>query len=254
MGNAVKDAVRISIIIPAYNEHSCIGESLVRLREYCKSAEWTTEILVIDDGSTDGTSAAARNIPTTPPVAMKVLRQPSNQGKGAAVKRGTMEASGQIVVYMDADLSYDLQALNLACDLILANQADVVIGDRTHPQSRSVKPYPWHRKISGVLFSMLIQVFLFREVFDTQCGFKCFSASCARELFPLLTIRGFGFDVELLFLAAKRGKRIRKIPVVLNHSHDSSVRILRDSLPMFLDLFRIRHFYRKGYYDKPCQP
>jgi len=254
MDDAVKDAVRISIIIPAYNEHSCIGESLVRLREYSESAKWATEILVIDDGSSDGTSAAARKIPTAQPVTLKVIRQPINQGKGAAVKRGVMEASGQVVVYMDADLSYDLQALNLACGLILGDQADVVIGDRTHPQSRSVKPYPWYRKISGILFSVLIQVFLFRDVFDTQCGFKCFSASCARELFPLLTIRGFGFDVELLFLAAKRGKRIRKIPVVLNHSRDSSVHVLRDSLPMFLELFKIRHFYRKGYYDRSGRP
>ena len=251
MGCSVKqDSVQLSVIIPAYNEHSCIGESLVRLQEYARAAAWKTEILVIDDGSSDGTFAIAKSISAVPPVTIKVLQQPVNQGKGAAVKRGVMEATGEILAYMDSDLSYDLQALDSARDLILSDRADIVIGDRTHPQSRNVKPYPWHRKISGVLFSLLIQVFLFRDVFDTLCGFKCFSVSCARELFPLLTIDGFGFDVELLFLAAKRRRRIRKIPVILNHSHDSSVRILRDSVTMFFDLFKIRRNYRKGCYGK----
>jgi dolichyl-phosphate beta-glucosyltransferase len=250
MGQAVSPEDRISVIIPAYNEESCIAASLQKLRDYSLAGGWSMEILVLDDGSLDRTAEVVQSVPYSSQVSIRLLRQPRNQGKGAAVKRGAREAAGSIIAYMDADLSYDLQALEVARNLIQGKQADVVIGDRTHPLSRSVRPYPWYRKLSGILFSVLIQVFLFREVFDTQCGFKCFSASCAHELFPILTIDGFGFDVELLFLAAKRRKRIHKIPVVLNHSHDSRVRVLRDSVVMFMDLFHIKSNYRKGAYGR----
>jgi dolichyl-phosphate beta-glucosyltransferase len=248
MDPAVNRELRMSIVIPAFNEESCISRSLGKLQAFCLDLAWPMEIVVVDDGSSDGTAAAARAFVASSPVAIKVIQQPVNRGKGAAVKRGVLEASGDIIGYMDADLSYDLKALCVARELILNGSADLVIGDRTHPQSLSVRPYPWYRKLSGILFSVLIQIILFRDVFDTQCGFKCFSAGCARELFPVLTIAGFGFDAEMLFLAARRRKRIRKIPVTLNHSHDSSIRVVRDSTTMFLDLFRIRKNYRRGTY------
>lgn len=240
----------LSIVIPVYNEENCIVESLSKLARFAGTRFWKIEIVVVDDGSTDGTAGLVEHFSTGHTLPLKLVRLTTNLGKGAAVKRGVHSATGGMIAYMDADLSYDLVALEEAARLITEESADLVIGDRTHAQSKNVRPYPWLRKITGQMYSILIQILLFREVFDTQCGFKCCAAEAAHELFPLLSIPGFGFDVEFLYLAAKRGKKIRRIPVILNHSHDSKVRLVRDSMVMLSNLFMIRRKNRLGGYDR----
>jgi dolichyl-phosphate beta-glucosyltransferase len=244
----VKTQPFLSVVIPAFNEQSYIRDSLFKLANYAGEKKWPTELVVVDDGSTDGTAEEVKRFTSKPLVDVILVQCPINSGKGAAVKRGMAVARGDLWAYMDADLSYDLEALELSSRLLNAGNADIVVGDRTHVDSRSVRPYPWIRKLSGQMFSVLIQIFLFREVFDTQCGFKCCMAEFGKEFFPLLTIPGFGFDVELLYLAARQHKRICRIPVVLNHCRDSRVRVVRDAAKMFLNLFEIRRNYRNGRY------
>lgn len=229
----------ISVVVPAYNEEAAIVQTLSGLLQYLRARRTAHEIIVVDDGSKDGTLDRVHSLVTVgAPVVL--LRNAANVGKGYAVRRGMLRAQGRYAFFMDADASYPAEELD---DMIveLDNGYDLVIGSRALPESKlEVRP-PLIRYTAGQVYAGLIGLLVFPGIADTQCGFKGFRKEVAHDLFSRLTLSGFAFDVEFSFLARKYGYKIRMVPVTLRfNATDSRVRLLRDSLAMFLDLFKIR--------------
>jgi len=221
---------KTSIIIPAFNEESVIGSTIADVAEHFHPFE----IIVVSDGSTDRTDEIVRQS------AARLIRLPENSGKGAAVRRGVMEAAGNIIAFIDADMPYRPENLDQAIELVRSGAADVAVGARDLPQSETDRSYPMRRRLAGRTLSVLIRVFLIRDVTDTQCGLKAFRRDAAKRLFATSRVDGFGFDFEVLYLATSWGMRIARVPVALSHRHASRVRLIRDSAIMLWDLIRVR--------------
>jgi len=228
----------LSIVIPAYNEAGRLGQSLEELTRFFKVEE--AEILLVIEKSTDRTLAIAEEFATRHPH-VRVLAQSAQRGKGHAVKTGMLAAEGEIVFYMDADLSVPLQSVTTFLDFFdRTPSASILIGSRQHPESDIVTAQGWLRRSMGQTFNHLVRLFSGIPWRDTQCGFKAFRREVARELFSLQTLDGFAFDVEILLLARQRDLRIVELPVVWQNSVDSKVHIVRDSLRMMRDIWRLR--------------
>lgn len=196
------------------------------------------EVFVVDDGSEDATAELVRNHRTHPnPV--QLIQHPANRGKGAAVRTGVMASRGHKVLFTDADLSTPLDQLDLL-DAALTKGADIAIGSRAVRGARLTRRQPLYRVVMGKTFNKLVQLTATPGIVDTQCGFKLFRGDLARRLFTVSRIDGFGFDVEILFLARRTGHRIREIPVVWHNHPYSTVHPIRDSLLTLLDLIRVR--------------
>ncbi|HJT17780.1 MAG TPA: glycosyltransferase [Thermoanaerobaculia bacterium] len=229
----------LSIVIPAFNEEAVIGDTVADVQKHFRP----DELIVVSDGSTDRTDEIAANR------GARVIRLPQNRGKGAAVRQGILDARGDVIAFIDADMPYRPENLERAIELVRTNAADLAIGARDLPESESDPSYPTRRKLAGRTLSLLIRVFLMRDITDTQCGLKAFRGDVARQLFSDSRIDGFGFDFEVLFLAHRRGLRIARVPVNLSHRHASRVRLVRDSLIMLRDLLRARFSPQRGRRD-----
>ncbi len=221
---------KTSIIIPAFNEESVIGSTIADVAEHFHPFE----IIVISDGSTDRTDEIVRQS------AARLIRLPQNSGKGAAVRRGVMEADGDIIAFIDADMPYRPENLDQAIEIVRSGAADIAVGARDLPQSETDRSYPIRRRLAGRTLSLLIRLFLIKDITDTQCGLKVFRRDAAKSLFAASRLNGFGFDFEVLYLATSWGLCIARIPVALSHRHASRVRLVRDSAIMLRDLVRVR--------------
>jgi dolichyl-phosphate beta-glucosyltransferase len=229
----------ISIIIPAYNEEALIASTLECVNTYLSARPERYEILVVDDGSQDGTIESIQKWHKNIDADIHVLSNPRNMGKGFSIQRGVQESRGTYIVFIDADLPYELSAIE---DFLktLQNGCDLAIGSRVLPGS-DVKGVPVLRYVAGQVFSWMVQAVLFRGLPDTQCGFKSFRSAAAREIFRRVTIGGFGFDVEMLFIARKLKFKVQPVPVhMIEHRQRSRVRLLVDSLKMTTNLFMVR--------------
>ena len=226
----------ISVVIPAYNEGPRIKQTVREVYDYFTASDrfLLKEIIVVDDGSDDGTGdqLAARQVTCG---SLLVLRNKQNQGKGAAVKRGVQEASGDTILFMDADLSTPLRYVDRLFDA-LEKGADIAIGSRALKDSKLIKRQPFYRELSGRLFNLFVQVFFTWGIWDTQCGFKLFRPGIGRRIFSQLRIKGFAFDVEFLHRAKAYGCTIAEVPVEWIHGPDSKVKMLRDPFLMIRDL------------------
>ena len=236
----------LSIIIPAYNEEALIVSTLDCLQRYLSARSESFEIIVVDDGSQDRTVELVRQLQRdNDRVRLLINRQ--NVGKGFSIRRGVLESRGQVLIFTDADLPYELEAVEGFLNA-LRNGCDLAVGSRVLPGSE-VKGVPMLRYVAGQIFSWMVQAVLFRGLPDTQCGFKSFKAEAAREIFRRLTIGGFGFDVEMLFIARKRRYDICPVPVhMIEHRQRSRVRLMADSLRMFANLFMVRWNDLQGKY------
>jgi dolichyl-phosphate beta-glucosyltransferase len=202
----------------------------------------------VDDGSQDNTAVCIQAWKKNKPVDLRLFINERNMGKGFSIRRGVMESRGRFIIFVDADLPYELDAIDefLAA---LRNGYDLAVGSRVLPGSQ-VKGVPVLRYISGQIFSWMVQAVLFRGLPDTQCGFKSFRSAAAREIFRRLTIAGFGFDVEMLFVARKLNLAIQPVAVqMIDHRHRSRVRLIADSFKMFANLFMVRWNDLRGRYD-----
>lgn len=236
----------LSLVIPCYNESHRIGRTLRSASNFLDEHFAQYEILVVDDGSTDGTALRVHELSRTLP-RVRLLTQGVNLGKGAAVRRGILSAQYDTVAMTDADLPYALDFLLEAHDA-LDKGADLAIGARNLKESSEAVGYPWYRRLTAWGFSTLVVRGLVSGISDTQCGIKCFRRSVAKHLFALATLRGFAFDVEILFLAQQFGYRIAPLPVVLSHATGSTVHLVRDSFRMWRDVRRISRQARKNWY------
>ena len=230
-------APEFSIIIPAYNEERRLPETLERIAAYVRISRRETEILVVDDGSTDRTAAIAESFRTKFP-AFRVIANGVNRGKGYSVRHGMLEAHGCIVLFTDADLSAPIEE---ADKLFAALEThDVAIGSRALDRGLISVHQSRFREFAGVIFNTIVRLCLRLPFVDTQCGFKAFRREPCRIIFEQQRIERFGFDPELLYLARRHGLRAVEIPVRWGHSPATKVSMFRDSLQMFLDVLIIR--------------
>ena len=238
----------ISIIIPAYNEEALIVNTLESLRSYMTARAEQYEIIVVDDGSQDKTVTCVQEWQKRSGINLRLLRNQKNMGKGFSIRHGVMESRGRYVIFIDADLPYELDAIDNFLPA-LKNGFDLAVGSRVLPGSE-VRGVPVYRYIAGQIFSWMVQAVLFSGLPDTQCGFKSFKSEAAREIFRRTSINGFGFDVEMLFVARKLKFAIQPVPVhMIEHRQRSRVRLVNDSLKMFANLFMVRWHDLQGKYD-----
>ena len=235
--------VQLSIVIPAYNEEGRLGGTLERIVAYLDGQSLSFEVLAVDDGSTDGTPELVKQIAARDE-RVRLIREP-HRGKGAAVRSGGLAASGENVVFCDADLSHPVEDLTRLPGML--EGALGVIASREGAGSHRIGE-PAHRHFMGRVFNFIVRSLAVPGVQDTQCGLKCFTRQAARDLFSRQTIAGFGFDVELLFLARKLGYRVREVPVTWRHVPASRVDPLRDTIRMLTDVLRVRWNDRRGRY------
>jgi len=234
-----RPGAELSVVIPAFNEEVRLGSTLEKIIGYLDSRALSYEILVSDDGSTDGTAAVAEAFAER---GVKVLRVPQNQGKGAATRRGVRESIGQGVLLTDADLSTPIEEIaKLEPHL---DEAEVVIGSRAVPGSRITIHQPFYRELMGKTFNKMIRLAGVWGINDTQCGFKLLRGETARALFADLVTPGFAFDVELVWLARRRGHRIVEVGVTWENSPASRVHPLTDPPRMLLEMIRFRLKHR----------
>lgn len=238
-------APALSVVVPTLNEEGCIDEFLERVSRFLQSRASSWEIIVVDDGSDDATVARVeQRIAVDPRV--RLVRQ-QHCGKGAAVRRGMLAAQGAWRLMADADLSVSPDDWSVLLDAAAERSpAAVIAGSREAPGARRIGE-PLTRHLIGRVFNSIVQFLVLPGIQDTQCGFKLISADAARTLFPHLTIEGFAFDVELLFLARRAGFRIREVGVVWVCRIDSRVRLGRGAVA-FADVARIRLRHIGGRY------
>ncbi|HYL46134.1 MAG TPA: dolichyl-phosphate beta-glucosyltransferase [Candidatus Limnocylindrales bacterium] len=244
-------APELSIIIPAYNEESRLPRALERIRTYLSGrglTESKVEILVVDDGSADGTArvvaGCSREIP-----GLRLVSNDRNRGKGFSVRHGMLEARGRIALFTDADLSAPIEEADKLFAAIESG-ADVAIGSRALDRSLIFAHQSRLRELAGIIFNGFVRALTGLPFADTQCGFKAFRREPCRIIFEQQRIERFGFDPEILFLAKRHGLRAAEVPVHWAHDPGTKVHVLRDSLMMFSDLFYIRWNWLMGRYPR----
>ena len=248
MGEANFD---LSIIIPSYNEETRLPETLQRIAEYLPTLRMRTEVLVVDDGSTDRTVAIAESFHGKL-TGLRVLSNGANRGKGYSVRHGMLEAQGDMVLFTDADLSAPIEEAEKLLTP-LNNGYDVAIGSRAMDRSLISTHQSIFRETAGIIFNKIVRMVLRLPFVDTQCGFKAFRRERCRIIFEQQRIEGFGFDPELLYLARHYGLRAIEIPVRWGHSEATKVNMLGDSLKMFADIFTIRWNAMSGRYARTAR-
>jgi len=236
--------VHLSFVIPAYNESRRIGDTIVKAQEYLQRQDYESEIIVVDDGSSDGTAGFVRR--AFPGV--QVIEYKPNQGKGHAVRTGMLAAQGDYRVFSDADGSTPVHDLEKLWERF-EDGADVVIGSRRAPDADVRVRQALYRQTMGRIFNVFVQLLAIKGFPDTQCGFKGFTRAAAADIFPRMTIPGFGFDAEVLFIARKHGFRIDQVGVTWVNSPTSRVNAVSDSARMLRDLLRIRLRDMRHQYD-----
>lgn len=234
----------VSVVIPAYNEEKRLGQTLATVVEYLSCQPWDWDVRVVDDGSVDGTAAIAERHAATEP-RIVVQREP-HRGKGGAVKAGLLASRGAFRFICDADLSMPISELQRFLPP-LAGPFDIAIGSREGKGARRVGE-PLHRHLLGRVFNTVVQRLTLPGIEDSQCGFKMFTASAVRSVFPLASIDGWAFDVEVLTIARLQQLRIVEIPIEWHYRDESQVSMLRDGLGMLRELTRIKLRALRGKY------
>jgi glycosyltransferase involved in cell wall biosynthesis len=240
-----------SIVIPAYNESARILATLRSVVACVRARGWTAEVIVVNDGSTDDTAALIRDFALQAPE-VRLIENPRNCGKGYSVRYGILHASGDVVMFTDADLSAPMEEADGLFDAI-AQGADIAIGSRWLATSRQTHRQPWYRQFFGRCFNAVTRAVMGLPFADTQCGFKAFTRAAAQTVFQLQTIQRWGFDPEILFIALKRGYRIQEVPVSWHHDSRSRLSYVKDGLQMLKELAIVRWNAMVGRYGKPVQ-
>jgi dolichyl-phosphate beta-glucosyltransferase len=238
-----ENGVELSVVIPSYNEEKRLAAGLRQALEYLGRRGLPYELLVVDDGSRDRTAELAE---TFAGQGVRVLRHERNRGKGAAVRTGVLASRGDRVLLSDADFSTPIEELE-KLERRLQDGTPLVIGSRGVADSQIEKRQPFYREMMGKTFNRLIRLFGVRGIRDTQCGFKLVRGDVGRSLCAELLIEGFAWDVELIWLARRRGYRVAEVGVLWINSPDSRVDPIRSSFSMLRDvaLMRFRHRGRR---------
>jgi len=229
-----------SLVIPCFNEESRIGQTLRITLDYLAANAADSELIVVNDGSTDATGAIAREKLNGARVQTRLLENFPNRGKGAAVRSGLLAAERPTGFFFDADLSTPLDETPKVIEPIARGEVDIAFGSRALDRRLIGVHQPWRREQGGRVFNLLVRVATGLPFWDTQCGFKAFRLDVCRPILEAARVEGFAFDVELLYLARRAGLRIREIPVRWNHAEGSKVSFFRDSLRMLHEVIALR--------------
>jgi glycosyltransferase involved in cell wall biosynthesis len=236
-----------SIVIPAYNEGARLGATLEKVLAYVHSQGWDAEVIVVNDGSRDGTPGIVRAFAANDPI-VHLVENPGNRGKGYSVRNGMLHARGRIVLFSDADLSSPIEE-SPKLFKALDEGADIAIGSRWLRAETQTQRQPLHRQLFGRVFNLLLRATLGLQFADTQCGFKAFKQPAVQAIFPLQKIERWGFDPEILFLARKFKFKVKEVPVAWGHSGGTRIHPLVDGSRMFQEMLRIRWNDLTGKYD-----
>jgi len=236
----------LSIVIPAHNEQKRLPLTLNIISEYLLNKDFSIELLVIDNASTDNTFKVAKDFAKINKK-IKVIKEPQ-KGKGFAVKKGMLEAIGDYRFLCDADLSMPIHEIYKFLPPL--SNSDIVLGSREISGSiRYNEPYARH--VIGRMFNLLVRLLILPQLKDTQCGFKCFTGIVAEDIFNYQMLGGWAFDVEVLHIAKLRGYSIREVPISWYYKNNSKVNPINDSITMFKEILQIRRYAREGKYYKP---
>jgi dolichyl-phosphate beta-glucosyltransferase len=245
----VNERIDLSIIIPAYNEEQRLPHTLESVNTYLHQLSDSYEIIVVDDGSSDGTSQIVKDFQKKFHL-LGLITLPENKGKGYAVRTGILHSKGRFVIFMDADLSTPIEEVEKLLPL-LEEGFDIVIGTRRSPDSKIIVSQTWLRRFMGGMYILLNRWFGIIDVEDVTCGFKGFRRDAAKQIFQVARLNRFSFDSEVLYLAqAKFGLRWTQVPIEWTNYADSKVHILRETVTSFLDLIKIKLYDLRGFYKK----
>ncbi len=238
--------LELSLILPAYNAAALLEKHLSAVLVHLASLPLTSEVLIVDDGSQDmgATKLIAEKLN------VRYIALPKNIGKGAAVRAGMLAAKGEVRLFTDADIPYELSSLTQFYEQIAHKGFHLAIGDRTLPESDYFQNIPFLRRLSSRAFSLIVGWILLGSSFDTQCGIKAFRADVAEDLFKVSRIDHFALDVELLYIARLRNYRIKKMPVQLRIWEETGLNVLNNGLTMLRDIMAIRQNKTRGYYQQ----
>jgi len=240
---------RLSVVIPAYNEEQRIEPTVRDIVQYGRTHERQLEVIIVDDGSRDGTSRVADRL-SDELAEVRLIRLAQNHGKGYAVRSGVVNARGRNILFADADGATPIGELR-RLEIAMGNGADIAIGSRAVYDAAVKVDVKWYRRLMGRSFHKLVELLAVRGFQDTQCGFKLFRGPVAHDLFSRMRMTGFSFDVELLVMAQRQGYRVAEVPVNWTHQPGSRVNLAVDSLKMARDLFVIRRHCLTGDYRAP---
>ncbi|HVH86464.1 MAG TPA: dolichyl-phosphate beta-glucosyltransferase [Terriglobales bacterium] len=239
----------LTIVIPAYNEECRLGTTLDKIDEFIKTEEWNAEIIVVDDGSTDGTARLVNRYMQQHPY-LRLLQNHINRGKGFSLRRGVEAALGDVVLLCDADLSVPIEEVHKLLNA-LDEGADIAIGSRGVDAGGERLAAPWHRQMCSVGFKMLVRSVLGLNFEDTQCGFKAFKRKAARLIFSRQRIERWGFDPEVLMLAERFCFVVKEVGVEAVHDGRSRLNVVSDSFQMFCEVLKVRYHLLFGMYSYP---
>lgn len=236
----------LSIIVPAYNEERRLPKTLPRIVAFLGTQDYPGEVIVVDDGSVDNTVGVVDEMAAQVPLITLISNE--HRGKGYAVKTGMLAARGDYLFLCDADLSMPIEEVARFLPPALED-CDIAIGSREIEGARRYDE-PSHRHLMGRIYNFLVRSLAVGGFQDTQAGFKCFKREVAHDLFPYQTMDGFGFDVEILFIAQKRGYRIVEVPIDWYYMTNSRVSPVGDSLRMFREIMQVRISHWRGKYNR----
>ncbi len=230
----------LSVAIPCFNEAERIGDSVRSTLDYLSAESPEAELIVVNDGSTDGTSPIVREALAGAKIETRLLENFPNRGKGAAVRTGLLAAKRPIALFFDADLSTPLSEIPKIIEPIASGDIDLAFGSRALNRKLIGIRQPWRREYAGRIFNLIVRMATGMPFSDTQCGFKAFRLDVCRTILEQAHTIGFAFDVELLFRAYRAGLRLREIPVRWNHAEGSKVHVIHDSLAMLREVIALR--------------
>jgi dolichyl-phosphate beta-glucosyltransferase len=245
VNNQLKEEIYLSIVVPVYNEENRVEKCISALNAYLSSKNFSSEVIFVDDGSKDKTIDRIKSL--TPSFKYQIVSYPANRGKGYAVKLGMQTAAGSYRLFIDADMSTPIEELDKFLPM-LDEAKHVLIGTRKSKGARVLKRQPFWRQKLGEVFTLLSNVLVVANVTDFTCGFKIFSATAADTIFRRQRIDRWGFDTEIVFLAAKFGYKIYEVPVVWTNDSATKVNLWKDVGRSLTDLIRIRTNDLRGLY------
>lgn len=240
----------ISIVIPAYNESERLAPSLDRVLDFLNGRLGESEVIVVDDGSTDRTPDIIRDYAHRSRGTVRLLQNPGNRGKGYSVRNGMLNANGEIILFTDADLSSPIEEATKLFSA-LESGADIAIGSRWARTELQTKRQSLARQALGRVFNGVLRFVLGLDFKDTQCGFKAFRREAAKTLFQWQRIEGWGFDPEVLFIAEKLGFEVKEVPVLWGHDSRTRINPLVDGARMLSEMLRVRWYSIAGNYPIP---
>ena len=233
--------MKISLIIPMYNESSIIGDTALTVSKYMQEHFGDYEVIFVDDGSKDASASIVQEqaLPN-----VRVEGYGENRGKGAAVRHGMLVAEGDVVMFTDADLAYGLDVVERAYKIFEEKKPDILIGSRRLSED-GYEGYTFIRRIMSATYVKILCLFGGFKLSDSQCGCKAFSAKAAKDIFSRCEVRGFAFDFEAILWAGELGYSISEMPVKIINHRESKVNLIRDTVKMLRDLVRIKKQVKK---------